>query len=348
MKSVRYHGDGVVSLDETPVPQIGPRDVLVAPTAIGVCGTDTHIIDGEFMSNPPMALGHEIAGRIVEIGRDVVAVGVGDLITVEPHLYCGTCFNCQTGSIHMCPTRRAQGVHLDGGMQEYLAIPDTLAYRVPDGVTDWEAALTEPVACCVHGLDRLNAKSGMPLAVFGAGPIGAILVALAKLQGLGPVVVVEPRESRRELALRFGADLALDPGADDFDERMRAVTAGVGFPYLIDAAGHPAVLESAIGFASRGANILLLGVAPPHAVASVRPNEIYAKELTLLGTALNPYTHRRAANLLPRLGLERLHRGEYALDDFEAALVAQREGSFDKVFLCPQQDARPANGEETR
>src|SRR5690606_1230209 len=143
--------------------------------------------------------------------KEVTSVTIGDLVTVEPHLYCGTCFNCQTGTIHMCSTRRAPGVHLDGGMQEYLSIPETLAYRVPDGVSDWEAALTEPVAGCVHGMDRLGAKSGLPLAICGAGPIGAILVALAKLQGLGPVVVVEPRESRRGLATRFGADLALDP-----------------------------------------------------------------------------------------------------------------------------------------
>lgn len=348
MRSVRYHEVGVVKLDDVAVPAIGPHDVLLAPTAVGVCGTDTHIIDGEFMSNPPMALGHEIAGRIVEVGEAVTSVEVGDLVTVEPHLYCGTCFNCQTGTIHMCPTRRAQGVHLDGGMQEYLSIPATLAYKVPDGVADWQAALTEPVACCVHGMDRLGARSGMPLAIFGAGPIGAILVALAKLQGLGPIVVVEPRQSRRELALRFGADIVLDPTADDFGEQMNAVTDGVGFPYLIDAAGSPRVLESAISFAARGGNVLILGVAAPDAVAHVRPNEIYAKELTLLGTALNPYTHRRAANLLPHLGLERLGRGEFPLESFEEAFQAQRDGAFDKVFLCPKADGTAGNGVETR
>lgn len=336
MRSVRYHGNHVVSLDDVPIPTLGPDEVLLAPAAVGVCGTDTHIIDGEFMSNPPMALGHEISGHVVEIGSAVSSVAVGDLVTVEPHLYCGTCFNCQTGSIHMCSTRRAQGVHLDGGMQDFLVVPATLAYRVPEGVTAWEAALTEPVACCVHGMDRLGAKSGMPIAIYGAGPIGAILIALARLAGLGPIVVVEPRESRRQLAERFGAHLTLDPTASDFAAAMSEVTDGVGFPYIIDAVGHPSVVESAISMASRAGTILLLGVAAPHAVAQIRPNEIYAKELSLLGTALNPYTHRRAASLLPSLGLDRLESGFYPLDQYEDALQAQREGTYDKVFLLPQ------------
>lgn len=337
MKSVRYHGDGIVTLDEVPAPVLGPHDVLLAPAAVGVCGTDTHIVEGHFVSRPPMSLGHEIAARVVEVGSAVTAVRLDQLITVEPHLYCGVCFNCQTGSLHMCPSRRAPGVHMDGGMQELLAVPETLAYALPEGVPAWQGALTEPIACCVHGMDRLAPQSGMPLAIFGAGPIGAILVALAKLAGLGPIVVMEPREHRRRLAERFGADVTLDPTAPDFAERIRALTGGIGgFPYVIDGVGHPAVFEQAISIACRAGRVLVLGVASPDATATVRPNEIYAKELTILGTALNPYTHRRAANLIPRLGLDRLSPGFFALDDFRAALQAQADGDYDKVIIEPQ------------
>lgn len=342
MKAVRYHGDHQVSYDEVAIPQLGLRDVLLAPEAVGVCGTDTHIIEGHFAAAPPMALGHEIAGRVVEVGAAVTSVAVGQLVTVEPHLYCGTCFQCQIGKLHMCPNRRAPGVHLDGGMAEFLVVPETLAYAVPDGIPAWQVAMTEPIACCVHGMDRLDAKSGMPIAIFGAGPIGAILTALAKLQGLSPVVVMDPRESRRELAERFGADLTLDPLSDTFEADIAAVTSGVGFPYVIDAVGSPRVIESAISIASRGGNILLLGVADPSARMSISPNEIYARELTLLGTALNPYTHRRAANLLPALGLDRMNAGFFALDEFQAALDAQVNGTADKVFIMPQQKGKAA------
>ena len=335
MKAVRFHGLGDVRLDEVEAPKPGPGEVLLKPEAVGICGTDIHIIDGEFMSRPPMALGHEIAARVVECGPGVTTLSEGQLITVEPHIYCGLCYNCQSGSPHMCPSRKAPGVHLDGGMQELLCLPETLAYSVPDGVPAWLAALTEPVACCVHGLDRLETRSGNALAIFGAGPIGAILIALAKLAGLGPIVAFDPRESRRELATRFGADMVFNPLEVDLHDVVTDVTNGVGFPYVIDATGAPGVLESSVSVASRAGRILLLGVAAPHQRSTLSPNEIYAKELTILGTALNPFTHRRAANLLPAIGLERLSRGEFALADFEQALGAQRDGLFDKTFLLP-------------
>lgn len=336
MRAVRYHGDHVVTLDEVPVPTFGPRAILLAPQAVGICGTDTHIIEGKFMSNPPMSLGHEISAVVAEIGSEVTSVSVGDLVTVEPHLYCGVCFNCQTGSLHMCPNRRAHGVHLDGGMQEFLSVPETLAYTVPEGTPAWQAALTEPIACCMHGMDRLELRSGLPIAIFGAGPIGSILTALARLAGMGPVAVIEPRESRRAAAERFGADATFDPSAPGFADAIADFTKGVGFPYVIDAVGLPIVLEQAISIASRAGKVLLFGVADPQATATIRPNEIYAKELSLLGTALNPYTHRRATNLIPRLKLDRLTTGFYPLDDFDGAMRAQVDGTWDKTFLLPQ------------
>jgi len=221
-------------------------------------------------------------------------------------------------------------------MQEFLTLPASLAYRLPDGVPAWLGAMTEPVACCVHGMDRLSPTSGNSIMIFGAGPIGAILIALAQKAGLGPIVSVDPREARRDLASRFGADVTLDPTAVDLREASLEITNGVGFPYVIDATGAHGVLESAISVTSRAGRILLLGVAAPQTRASVSPNEIYARELTILGTALNPFTHRRAASLVDNLGLDRLNRGEFPIDSFQDALTAQREGSLDKVFLLPQ------------
>jgi len=336
VRAVRYHGNGVVRLDVVEDPRPGPGDVLLAPEAVGVCGTDTHIVHGQFASNPPMVLGHEISARVLEVGAGVTAVAPGDLVTVEPHLYCGVCFNCQTGTKHMCPVRKAPGVHLDGGMAERLVVPDTLAYKVPEGTSPLHAAMVEPIACCVHGMDRLAPRSGMPLIVFGCGPAGAIMIALAKLAGMYPVVGVDGRVGRRELASRFGADVVLDAGEPGLLDAAMDLTGGVGFPYLIDAVGSARVLETAISLASRAANVLLFGVAAPDETATVRPNEIYAKELSLLGTALNPDTHRRAANLLPRLPLDRLSTVVHPLEAIDQALADQAAGTVDKVFVGPQ------------
>lgn len=337
MKAARYLGDHRVSVDQIPEPDYGPFDVLIAPLAVGVCGTDTHIVDGAFMSRPPMVLGHEICGRVVAVGDGVTSVVVDDLVTVEPHLYCGVCVYCQTGMLHMCPRRRAPGVHLDGGMAELLAVPETLAYRLPADTPPHFGAMTEPIACAVHAMDRLGARSGLPAAIFGAGPAGAVLIALAKLAGLTPVVSIEMREQRRELARRFGADIVVDPRDEQFSAILDEASSGDGFPFVVDAVGSSSVLQSALAICSRGANVLLFGVAHPDDEAVVRPNDIYAREISILGTALNPSTHRRAANLLPSLPLQELEVGFFPLDDIEGALQAQRDGTFDKVFMTPQE-----------
>ena len=336
MKAVRYHGDGELRVEQIPDPTPGPDDVLLAPLAVGVCGTDNHIIAGHFVSRPPVVLGHEVAAEVIALGRDVRGLEVGQLITVEPHLYCGRCVPCQTGRQHLCPDRAAPGVHLDGGMAGRLVVPATLAYPVPDGVPVEHAAMTEPIACCVHGMDRLAPMSGMPLAVFGCGPAGAIMIALARLAGAHPIIALDPQPARRQLALRVGADVALDPTEEGLTERMADLTDGQGVAAAIDAVGSARVLEQAIGLSARGGRILVFGVADAGERAAISPNDVYLRELTILGTALNPYTHRRAVGLLQRLPLDQLCTASYDLDSVPDALDAQRLGKADKVFIHPQ------------
>lgn len=339
MRAARYQGDHRVTVEDVPVPSIGPSEVLIAPEFVGVCGTDAHIVDGDYRGAIPVTLGHEIGGRVVDVGPAVRNLRVGDLVSVEPHYYCGVCVHCQTGHPHMCPDRRAPGVHLDGGMAEFLVVDETIAYSVPGTDDARRAALVEPLACAVHGLDRLAPLSGLPIVVFGVGPVGALLIMLARRAGLGPIVAVEGRAARRELAGRIGADTALDPTQDGLLDRLSEASGGTGFPYAIDAVGSAAVMETAIPALSRGGSLLVFGVAHPDARASISPNDIYARELTILGTALNPFTHRRAANLVHQLPLDELSVGDFPLERFDEALRAQREGSYDKVFMTPQAHA---------
>lgn len=335
MKAVRYHGEGRLEVEQIEDPTPGPEDVLLEPLSVGVCGTDNHIVSGHFVSRPPVVLGHEISAKVLAVGAQVSEDLVGRLITVEPHLYCGQCTPCQVGQQHLCPHRRAPGVHINGGMAERLVVPATLAYPVPEGVSAEHAAMTEPIACCVHGMDRLAPQSGRPLAVFGSGPAGAIMIALARLAGAYPIVAFDPQESRRDLALRIGADTALDP-AQDNTETIRRLTDRDGFASVIDAVGSARVVEQAIQESARGGRILLFGVTDPAERATFSPNDVYQRELTLLGTALNPYTHRRAVGLLQRLPLTELTTTAFDLDHVPDALDAQRHGLADKVFIHPQ------------
>jgi threonine dehydrogenase-like Zn-dependent dehydrogenase len=344
--AVRFHGPGDVRLDQVPARDLLPDEVALAPLAVGVCGTDGHIVAGSFPAARPVVLGHEVCGRVTELGADVDGIDVGDLVTVEPHRYCTACAYCRLGQEHLCDHRRGYGVRLDGGMTRRQIVPARIAYRLPAGTLPWIGALTEPLACCVHGMDRLAPVSGLPVLVYGAGPAGAMMVALARSAGCAPVVAMDPRADRRRLALAMGAHAAFDPTDPGTETAARALTGGFGFPYVVDAVGSSRILGDAMAMASRGGRILVFGVAHPEDEARIRPNEIFSRELTIIGALINPYTHQRAVGLLSALPLERLNPAFFGLDELPAALAEQRSGTADKVFLAPygQQAAISAVG----
>lgn len=335
MKALQFVGDHKVELRDIPDPKIEAGYVILAPEAVGICGTDIHIMEGGYKSQPPVTLGHEVAGKVVEVGAGVSDLNVGDMVTVEPHRYCGVCLYCQLGYEHMCAKKEAYGVHLDGGMAEFQKVPAKIAYKLPEGTTASIGALTEPLACVVHSMDRLQALSGLPILIVGTGPAGSLLVALSRLQGLNPIITVDGRKDRRELAISMGADFAFG-SISEVEIELQELTQGYGFPFVVDAVGSSAVLESAIRLASRRATILVFGVASPSAEWRIKPNEIYSKELTIVGSAINPFTHRRALSLLQRLPLERFKISEYAMSDFQRAFSDHKEGKFDKIQFNPQ------------
>ncbi|WP_428965780.1 zinc-binding dehydrogenase [Micromonospora fluostatini] len=333
--AVRFHGPADVRLEEVPARDPLPHEVALAPLAVGVCGTDGHIVAGDFPAARPVVLGHEVCGRVTAMGSAVDGLAVGDLVTVEPHHYCTGCVYCRLGQEHLCDHRRGYGVRLDGGMTRRQIVPGRIAYRLPAGTVPWIGALTEPLACCVHGMDRLAPVSGLPLLVYGAGPAGAMMVALARAAGLAPVVAMDPRPQRRDLALAMGAHAVFDPTDPTAEATARALTGGHGFPYVIDAVGSGRVLRAAVDLASRGGRILVFGVAHPDDEVPIRPNEIFSRELSIVGALINPYTHHRAVGLLPTLPLDRLTPAFFGLDALPAALAEQRSGTADKVFLAP-------------
>jgi L-iditol 2-dehydrogenase len=332
---VRFEGVGRLALGVRDIPRPGMGEVRVMPLAVGICGTDARILEGGYAAVPGTILGHEIAGTVVEVGAGVDVLADGDMVSIEPHLYCGTCRYCRLGWEHLCPSKRAFGVHLDGGMAGSVVVPATLAYRVPAGVDPVVACMAEPVGCGIHGMDRLQPISGLPLLIIGSGPAGLMLLALARLTGVGPIVVLEPDGLRRAAAAEGGADLVLDSHDPAWREVALAATGGHGFDQVIEASGSADGLATAIGMAARHARLLVYGVAHPDAVTPVRANDIYARELTILGAALNPHTHARAVELVGHLGLERLRPGRYPLRDVHDAFAAQQERRHLKVVMTP-------------
>lgn len=339
--AARWFPNQGLKLVREPRPRPDLGEVLVEPVAVGLCGTDLHILSGSFPAAPRTVLGHEICARIITpTGR----LQRGDLVSVEPHRYCTQCYYCRSGQEHLCDDKAGYGVRLDGGFATLMRVPERILYRLPDDIAPTIGAMTEPVACCIHGMDALAPKSGESLLVHGAGPAGAILVALTRLQGCNPIVVLEPNPRRRQLALSFGADHVLDPRDPRTQEKALSLVEGRGYRNVIDAVGSASVLEASIDLAARGGRVLVFGVASPEEHARVAPHALYLKELTLLGSAINPYTHQRAVNLLGRLPLTELRAKTFALSEIEAAVTAQRSGAFDKVFVIPNQMEDDSDG----
>ena len=336
MKALRFHGPHDLRLEELPDRTPGPGEVRIRPIAVGICGTDQHILDGTFGSQPPVILGHEVAAVIDAVGSGVRNAREGDLITVEPHKFCGVCRYCRLGREHLCLDKLAFGVHLDGGMATMQIIPERIAYRLPDGMDPKVGALTEPLSCCVHAMDRLAPRSGTSIGLWGAGPAGLIMLTLFQLAGLTPIVVFEPDEARRKSALAFGAHAVVDPSVEGWQEEGLRTVGGAGFDYIVEAVGLPRVLESAIPLAARQGTILVFGVANPGETVAIKPQEVFAKELTILGTVINPYTHHRSVELLPHLGLERLGIKTFPLAAHKEAFAAQKQRVAGKVQFSPQ------------
>ncbi|MBN1401845.1 MAG: zinc-dependent alcohol dehydrogenase family protein [Anaerolineae bacterium] len=297
MRAAVVYGPGDLRIIEREVPRVGAGDLLMRVAACGICGTDRHIFHGDFDAHPPVILGHEYAGEVVAVGRAVTDLAPGARVVVDPNIVCGTCRPCRRGQVHLCENLRALGVDLDGGFAELCLVPRAQCYPLPEGVSLVAGAMTEPLACCLHGLDRAGIRAGDTVAVIGGGAIGLMLAQLARLAGAARVVLSDPLPARREMALELGADAALDPGTCEHPLAPGSALSG-GADVVIEAVGSAATTAQAIDWAAPGATVLWFGVTPPGDTVAVEPNLVFRKELTILGACINPHTHARALALL--------------------------------------------------
>ena len=201
MRAAVFHGVRDIRLEERERRRPGRGEVAVRVKACGVCGTDVHMYHGapgSVQIRPPVVLGHELSGEVAEVGAGVDRLADGDRVTVDPNMPCGRCFYCRIGRGHLCESLRAVGVTQDGGFAEYCIVPASQVYRVRQSVSFEAAALAEPLACCLHGIDRMAIRPGQEVAVFGVGPIGLMAVQLAFLSGASRVFASDPRELRRK------------------------------------------------------------------------------------------------------------------------------------------------------
>ena len=337
MKASRFLGNKTFAVTDLPTPHAGPGELVLRNQVCGVCGTDVHIYHGEPGSadvNPPVVLGHEYSGEVVEVGEGVTGFAVGDHVTVDPNIYCGHCAYCQNGKKQLCPSMEAIGVTRDGGFAQYSRIPASQAFKLEPTVP-WEAAaMAEPLACCLHGIDLAGIQVGDKVCVVGGGAIGLLMVQLAKLSGASQIVLSEPNEKRRQVGLQLGANAALDPTRPDAQEAFAQVLDG-GANVVIECVGNVPAVKSACQFAGKGATVLLFSVPKVDATFDLPLFDVYKKELTIKGSFVNPDTHARAVALINsgKVDFGPIITHRFPLDQLPEAIAMQMSDASIKVVV---------------
>jgi len=344
MKALRKTGPGPgLALVDVPEPVPAADEVVVAVEAASICGTDLHIDRWDEWSaqriRPPLTLGHEFAGTVVEVGSDVRDVAVGDYVSAESHVTCGMCFHCRTGQGHMCERTRILGVDRDGAFAQYVAVPESVVWqndrtKLPPEI----AALQEPFGNAVFATSEQD-LAGQSVAVLGCGPVGLFTIAIARASGAAVVLASDLRPLRLGLAARMGAHETLDVHeTDDVPGWFRAGNEGYGIDVVFEMSGSPQAIADAFRIARNGGRVILFGI-PSRPVEIDVAEALIFKNLQVL--ALNGRrifaTWFKTRWLLESgvVDLRPLITGEVGLEDHERAFAQLHAGEACKIVMRP-------------
>lgn len=282
MKAVWIKDRTSVELREVPIPHIGDHELLVRMRTCGICGTDIEKMHGEHITPP--VLGHEAAGEIEEVGKELQEFQKGDRIIVHHHISCRSCTYCKNGLETLCEAYPKS--NLDPcGFSEFFRVPEALVkgstvYKLPNTLSFDEGSLVEPTACCIRALRKSGIKPGNSVAVFGVGPVGLTHTQLLKLGGATRIYAVDILDGRRRMAARFGATAALDPTSENVTKVIREGTDGQGVDYAIVATGNTKAIEQAFISVRRGGRVILFGAPARGAMMSLDMSNLFLREIS--------------------------------------------------------------------
>ena len=326
---------------DVPVPTPGTGEVLLRVLRAGVCGTDLHICNWDRWSQgrikPPVTLGHEFVGEVIELGPGTTGVALGDRVSCESHIVCNTCIACRTGNGHVCENTRILGVDVNGGFAEFVAVPAVNCWRVPAGIPLEVAAVMEPCGNAVHTAFAGN-LSGASILVTGCGPIGLFAIGVAKAAGAAHVFASDVSPYRLELAREMKADAVIDVRTENLVERVKALTGGRMLDGVLEMSGHPGAVRDALASLRMGGRMSMLGLPS-------EPFELDWNRLVIFkGITLHGIIGRRMYDtwfqmdqLLGsgRLDLRPAITHVMSMERFDEAIELLREGKAGKVVLAP-------------
>jgi (R,R)-butanediol dehydrogenase/meso-butanediol dehydrogenase/diacetyl reductase len=350
MKAARWHKAKDIRVEDVDEPKPGPGQVKIKVAWTGICGSDLH----EYLAGPifvpvgekhplshdaaPIVMGHEYCGEVTELGEGVDGLSVGDRVAVEPIFSCGDCAACRDGKYNLCSSLGFVGLSGGwGGFAAYSVVPARMAHKMPDGLSMEQGALVEPAAVALHAVRLSQIKAGDRAAVFGAGPIGLLVVEALQVAGASEIHVVEPSESRRAKAIELGATQAIDPRASDPSKAIAEATDG-GVDVAFEVTGVPAVLPQTIDATRHEGQVLVVSIWETE--AAFQPNTVVLRERQIKGTIAyrNVYPAVMALMMRGYFSADKLVTKRITLDDivvegFEA--LAEEKSQIKVLVQAP-------------
>jgi len=329
MRAVLIKGVGEVEIVTADDPAPGPREVVVEVAACGICGTDLHILEGEFAPSLPIIPGHEFAGTIVGLGTEVRELSVGQRVAVDPSLYCFECHYCRIGHNNLCERWNAIGVSKPGGAAQFAVAPVGNCVVLPDHVRLEDAALIEPLSCAIRGYDVLKSQLGSHVLIYGSGTMGLMMLELAKRTGAASVDIVDINSQRLVTAVELGCSAAVT-SADELD-RPR------GWELVVDATGVGAAIQDGLSRVAPAGTFLQFGVAAYATRVTIEPYRIYNKEITITGSMAVLHSFERAADMFAAglLNPDVFISDRIPLADYAEALAKFKRGEGRKIKVLP-------------
>jgi D-arabinitol dehydrogenase (NADP+) len=338
MKAIVYSAPFQFTCTQVPTPQPSAGEVLVRVRMCGICGTDLHIHEGEFLSEFPLIPGHEIAGEVVELGKGIENYRQGDRVVVDNTELCGGCFYCRRDQPLYCENFISHGCNVAGGLAEYIVVKADKVFPIQN-LTWKEAVMVEPTACAVHGMDIIALKPGSEVLLFGAGPTGLVLAQLLKINGASRLVVAAPAGPKLDLVKKLAADetVVIDRQDHTIHKNYLMEQFKHGFDYVIEATGSAQVCEEAIQYTRLGGQVIVYGVYPEKDRITWSPYEIFRRELTIKGSFAQTHCFDRSLLYLEshQVKVDGIVTHEFHLEDYGMALQALKTRQGIKSAIIP-------------
>ena len=343
MKAAVMHNTREIKMEEYPVPQIGPDEVLIKVMAVGICGSDLHYYShgriGKYVVDKPFILGHECAGDIAAIGSNVQRFQVGDRVAVEPGVTCGRCDACKEGRYNLCPDVEFLATPpFDGAFVQYIKIREDFVFAIPDELSYEEAALVEPFSVGIHAANRTNLQPGSTVAIMGMGPVGLMAVAAAKAYGAANIIVTDLEPLRLEAAKQMGATHIINSREQDPLEEIKRITSGKGVDVAWETAGNPKALQAALGSLRRGGKLAVVGL-PAQDEIPLNVPLIADNEVDIYGIFRYANTYPKGINFLSSgiVDANKLITDKFALEQTQEAMerALNQKSECLKIIVYP-------------